>query len=170
MLKYLYIPQEKDLDEFIEFAVENNFNQIIHGDSDILNDFSYDNSNIHEINIPEYRHIENENLVFKENEIFTIRLVDEFNIKENYKILGVNLFRVDDNNLNKKDFILYKDMDKIDDYIYDVDIQLEVYGEYIIDIIAQFDDKKETLLKDSIVIYKEWIEDNTLNDKFYFPE
>ena len=53
MLRYLYIPKDFDLDEHIDYAVNNNFHQVIHGHSDIIKNLIENENNIQEINIPE---------------------------------------------------------------------------------------------------------------------
>lgn len=174
MLKYLYIPEKFDLDEYIDFAVSNNFNQIIHGESDVINNLIIDFNEIQEIKIPEYREILNKNLVFKEKENFKLILIDEFLIKNEYDISDVEIYRLDDIDLNKKEFVLQKKMEKIDECLYEADITLDLYGEYIFEIFYEVDRTaravgESVLLKDSIVIYKEYKEnERDINDKFFF--
>jgi hypothetical protein len=174
MLKYLYIPEDKEISDHIDFAVMNNFNQIIHGRSEIVENLICDYDEVQEINIPEYREVLNRSLVFKEKETFKLILIDEFYLQDGYNVSDIEIYRLDDIDLNKKEFILRKKMDKVDECIYEVELNLDVYGEYIYEIQFETDMKLNTenrliLLKDSIVIYKEYEENQgEINDKFFF--
>jgi hypothetical protein len=112
--------------------------------------------------------------VFKEKETFKLILIDEFSLEDGYNISDIEIYRLDDIDLNKKEFILRKKMDKVEEYIYEVELNLDVYGEYIYEIQFETDvplntENKSVLLKDSIVIYKEYEENQgEINDKFFF--
>lgn len=166
MLRYLYIPENEDIDTHIEYAINNNFNQIIHGSSDIINEYINDISNIQEINIPEHIFITNESLVFPEKEIFQIIIINEFMEKEESGDLYIDIFRIDDNDLKKKVFIKNEKMDKLQDYIFASSFSLDLYGEYIIYVI----NNKTTILEEKIIIYKEYEERSNVDDRFFFPE
>lgn len=169
MIRYLYIPENFELDEHIEYAVENNFQQVIHGPSDIIKDLIYDENNIQEINIPEYTLILNESLIFEENQEFIITIVDEFNVKEKYQLDKIIVYRKDDFNLNKKSFIFAKKITKNNDYYYEVSLKLDKYGLYEIEISAvDSSEEKFILIKDEIIIYKKYEEENVTDDKFFF--
>jgi hypothetical protein len=170
MIRYLYVPIDKDLDEFIEFSIENHFNQIIHGESDIINDLISNKNEIQKIEIPEFRFIDNKDLVFKENETFIIKIIDEFCLSENYKIVGANLYRLDDRDINKKEFVLYKEGGKIDYFNYQVELNIILYGEYLVEIIIEKEGLNECLMSDKIIIYKEWKDKEELDDKFFFAD
>jgi hypothetical protein len=168
MLKYLYIPESEDLDDHINFAVENGFNQIIHGNSDIIEELVVDKGTLQEINIPEYRELNTDFLVFKENEEFSLKLIDEFIIDGKYTIGNVSLYRVDDVDLNKKDFVLSKDLIRISNFIYEFNLCIEKYGEYIIQILHKDNDGTEkVLVEERIIIYKEYQEEEK-DEKFFF--
>lgn len=165
MIRYLYIPINKDLDDFMDYAVNNNFNQIIHGESDVVRDYIKDFNSVQEINIPEYKFIVNDNLVFKEKEKFTLIIIDEFSESLKEVPEYIELYRIDDLDLNKKDFILNKNIIKIDNFVYSVDLSIDEYGEYEIYIKLN---TKNTILKDKIIIYKEYSGGETADDRFFF--
>lgn len=164
MLRYLYIPENEDLDEHIEYAINNNFNQIIHGNSDIIKDYLINLNCIEEINIPEYRMILNDNLVFTEKEIFQIIIIDEFIKKEEDIDLYIDIFRIDDNDLKKKVFIKKEKLNKLKDYVFTSSISLDLYGEYVVYII----NNNKIVLEEKVIIYKEYKEKSYKNDKFFF--
>ena len=169
MIRYLYIPKDKNLDDFIDYAINNKFNQIIHGQSEILDKFIIDYSEVKEIEIPEYRVVNNETLVFKESETFNINLVDEFSNNENYNITSIEIYRVDDEDIYKKDFIFSKDMNKIDNYFYTVNCELQKYGEYEFIINTDSNDEKNKIIYvDKIIIYREFEEVGDSDDRFFF--
>ena len=174
MLKYLYIPEKFDLDEYIDFAVSNNFNQIIHGKSDIINNLIIDYNEVQEIKIPEYKRVLNKSLVFKEKESFKLILIDEFVINNEYDISSIEIYRLDDIDLNKKQFVLQKNMERINECVYEVELTLDLYGEYVYEIFYEVDRTaravgESVLLKDSIIIYKEYEEnEGEINDRFFF--
>ena len=174
MLKYLYIPEKFDLDEYIDFAVSNNFNQIIHGKSDIINNLILDYNEVQEIKIPEYKRVLNKSLVFKEKESFKLILIDEFVINNEYDISSIEIYRLDDIDLNKKQFVLQKNMERINECVYEVELTLDLYGEYVYEIFYEVDRTaravgESVLLKDSIIIYKEYEEnEGEINDRFFF--
>jgi hypothetical protein len=174
MLKYLYIPEKFDLDEYIDFAVSNNFNQIIHGKSDIINNLILDYNEVQEIKIPEYKRVLNKSLVFKEKESFKLTLLDEFVINNEYNISSIEIYRLDDIDLNKKEFILQKKMERVNECVYEVEVILDLYGEYIYKIFYEVDGTsravgESVLLKDSIIIYKEYEEnEGAIDDRFFF--
>jgi hypothetical protein len=174
MLKYLYIPEKFDLDEYIDFAVSNNFNQIIHGKSDIINNLILDYNEVQEIKIPEYKRVLNKSLVFKEKESFKLTLLDEFVINNEYNISSIEIYRLDDIDLNKKQFVLQKNMERINECVYEVEVTLDLYGEYVYEIFYEVDRTaravgESVLLKDSIIIYKEYEEnEGAIDDRFFF--
>lgn len=165
MIRYLYIPIDKDLDDFMDYAVNNNFNQIIHGESDIVRGYIQDFNSVQEINIPEYKFILNDNLVFKENEYFILTIVDEFSEDSGELPKYIEIYRIDDLDLNKKDFILNKDIIKKQNFIYQVDLSVDKYGEYEVHIKSN---NKKSLIKDKIIIYREYKEAESADDKFFF--
>ena len=169
MLKYLYIPENEDLDQHIDYAVNNNFHKIIHGESDIIKNLLIDKNLRQEINIPEHRQVLNYSLVFEENETFKLFILDEFNIDNRYESLKINLYRTDDNDLNEKKFVLSDEIKFIGNYLYEYELSLNNYGEYVFEIFFDFDEIKNILLTDKIIIYKAYIEESDPDDKFFFP-
>jgi hypothetical protein len=169
MLKYLYIPENIDLDEYINFAVDNNFNQIIHGESEIIKDLIKNKDSVQEINIPEYRILNTDFLVFKENENFSIKLIDEFIIENLYEIEKVNLYRVDDIKINEKKFITSFQPEKINNLVYRFNLCIDQYGEYVFEIICKENEsgQENILFEDKIIIYKEYLEEER-DEKFFF--
>jgi hypothetical protein len=169
MLRYLYIPENEDLDEHINFAVHNNFHQIIHGESDIVSGLIKNIDSVQEINIPEYRMLDNDFLVFHESEDFKIRFIDEFAINSGYDELTINLYQLDENNLKNKNFILSKKMNKINKVFYEIDLSIDKFGEYEFTIVSAVNNKEDKILfTDRIIIYKQYKEDNSADDKFFF--
>jgi hypothetical protein len=169
MLRYLYVPKNLDLYDHIDYAVKNNFNQIIHGESDVVKDFIIDPEVAQEINIPEYRSIFNKNLVFKEGEDFLLTLIDEFDINDEYDSVEINIFRINDKDMSEKVFIIQKNMEKVQPHIYQANISLESYGEYIFNVVTKSEknNKEDIIIRENIVIYKEYREDE-IDDKFFF--
>ncbi len=169
MLRYLYVPENLDIYDHIDYAIKNDFNQIIHGESDVVKDFIIDKNMAQEINIPEYRLVSNTSLIFKENEEFTFTVIDEFDVNDKYKLMKINIFRIDDINISEKIFILQKNMEKVASHTYQTNLSIDGYGEYIFEVIVESekDNKENIIILENIVIYKEYQEGGG-DDAFFF--
>lgn len=171
MLRYMYIPANEDIETHINFAVDNKFNQIIHGESKIITDLIEDKNKVQEINIPEYRMLENDFLVFEENESFKVTFIDEFSVDIIDPEYEIDIFRVNDLDLNKKDFLISKKMICSDKYIYEAQFKIESYGEYIffIKLNNKNNSTSDSIFTDKIIIYKKYDMEQDIDDKFFFP-
>lgn len=168
MLKYLYIPETEDLDDHIDFAVQNNFNQIIHGKSDIINDLVQDKDSVQEINIPEIMCLYDDFLVFKENEEFSIKFVNEFSVDKKDSKIKFYLYKLNEKNPKEKIFMFSEDMKRLNSIHYEIELILNEYGEYKFYISEEHDsENKNILLSDSIIIYKEY-QEGLEDEKFFF--
>ena len=65
-------------------------------------------------------------------------------------------------------------MERINECVYEVELTLDLYGEYVYEIFYEVDRTaravgESVLLKDSIIIYKEYEEnEGEINDRFFF--
>jgi hypothetical protein len=169
MIKYLYVPIEKDIDDYIEDSVNNKFNQIIHGESDIIEHLIKDRSESQEITIPEFRHIKDDYLVYEEKHMFKVVWIDEFFSKEDGDGIFINLYKLDDKDLNKRDYLFSKSFEEVYSYIYEIELSLDSYGEYPVEIVYKKSTKDYIVFSDSIIIYKKYEEESAANDRFFFP-
>jgi hypothetical protein len=168
MLRYLYIPDNEDLDDHIDFAVNNNFQQIIHGKSDIVSDLIVDENKIQEINIPEIIKLHNDFLVYQEGQDFVIRLINEFAINYKYNKIKINIYKLNEDDLTIKDLTISPDMNIINEIVYEFIGRIDHYGEYEFNIIAILEDMSEEILySDRIIIYKRY-DGQDENEKFFF--
>lgn len=167
MLQYLYIPEDCELDDGVEFAINNKISQIIHGKSDIINDIVQDFNVKQVINIPEKKEILNKFLVFAEKENFNILFLDEFSIDRPYESL-VGEFYLIDESLGEKKYMSSVKLEKINNVLFSLPFSLDKYGEYYLEILVNDNDTKRVVFRDTVIIYKEYDEDERYNDKFFF--
>jgi hypothetical protein len=168
MIRYLYVPIEKDIDGYIEDAFNNKFNQIIHGESDIIKDFIKDVSETQEITIPEFRHIKDGYLVYEEKHMFKIVWIDEVFNKKDEGGIFINLYKLDDKDLNKREYLFSQSFEEVYPYIYETQLSLDSYGEYPIEIVYKDSVTDYIVFSDSIIIYKKYEEESKANDRFFF--
>ena len=152
MLKYLYIPEDEDVLDHIPKAIEENFNQIIHGSSDIIKDILINENSVQSISIPEFVKIDPETLVFYDGHTVVFSFTDEFIDELNYNNLRCVLYKVDDNNpkINKKYKTVYPE--KVNNYLFSFSFQADRIGEYIVELVCDLENIETIRYKTELII------------------
>jgi len=169
MIKYIYVPEEEDIDEFYEKAYDLGINQIIHGRSDIIDDYIDDYTRSCVVQIPEFRGLNMPIKNFKEGTEISIHFIDEWLNQNSYMEVNCIIYKVDIEKPWEK-YIYTSFAMKYDfKYSFFEYVTIDEYGEYIIEIVAKYNDHEEILCKEELVIYKEYKEVYTKgNNDFKF--
>lgn len=156
MIKYIYVPESENISEYYQKANELGAVQIIQGESDIISDFIEDYEKPSIIEIPQFTGLFMPTKTFPEKSNIEIIFVDEWIKQNNYNSLDCNIYLLDID----KPWIqtLYKTIKLKYDQSYSFfgEFTAESYGEYIIEIIANYDNEQKNIYKDEIIIYREY--------------
>lgn len=156
MQTYLYIPEDESIVEYLDKAKNSEISQIIQGPSDIIEEHVEDYSKPFIIKIPEYRGFWMETFVFPEDTDIQIVFIDEWVKGEKYNSIDAIIFKVDEE--NPSELIHYKDvkMGYNGEYTFYEKIKIHEYGEYLIKIIANYDDNTKRILdQKEFIVFKE---------------
>lgn len=156
MQTYLYIPENKDMIDYFDKAKNSNISQIIQGPSDIIEDHVEDYSKPFIIKIPEYRGFWMDNFVFPESTEINIVFIDEWVKGENYHSIDAVIFKVDQEDPSMMDHYIDIKMGYDNEYTFYEKIRIDEYGEYLIKIIANYDDNTKKILdQKEFIVFKE---------------
>lgn len=156
MIKYIYIPESENISEYYQKADELGAVQIIQGPSDIISNFIEDYEKPSIIEIPEFTGLVMPIKTFPEKSNINIIFVDE-SIKQNgYISLDCKIYILDIDKPWIKELckIIKLKYDQL--YSFFGEFMAEHYGEYIIEIIANYDNEQKVIHNDEIIVYKEY--------------
>jgi hypothetical protein len=156
MIKYIYVPEDELPSDYYEKAYELGISQIIHGRSDIISDFIENYSLPSIIEIPEFTGIIMPKKTFKENEIIPIIFVDEWIKQNSYNSLDCLVYSVDIDKPWIKELCEEINMKYDQNYAFFAEFSPKTYGEYYVEIVANYDQDKKVIHKDEIIVYREY--------------
>jgi hypothetical protein len=156
MQTYLYIPEDEEILNYFDKAKDSNISQIIQGPSDIIEKYVEDYSKPFIIKIPEYRGFWMETFVFPENKDIQIIFIDEWVKDENYISVDAIIFKVDIEDPSMMDHFMDIKMGYDGGYTFYEKIKIDTYGEYLVKIIANYEnDTRKILDQQEFVVFKE---------------
>lgn len=155
MIKYLYVPIEENPVNYIKHAKDNGCIQIIHGRSEIINDYIDKQDDVIVVKIPQIRQLITEKNVFPLGDEIEFYYIDEWVKHDKYIYIDADILYIDMDDPNKINKIEEIRMSYDGEYCFNGKFVPEVYGEYIISIYASKDDnKKKKIVSKEIIVYK----------------
>lgn len=156
MIKYIYVPEDEDCSEYYEKAHDLNVSQIIHGPSDLITDFIEDYSQPSIIEIPEFTGLLMPIKTFKQGTSIPIIFIDEWIKQNKYNSLDCRIYSVDIDKPSVITLCKTLNMQYDQNYAFFAEFISDNFGEFIIEIVANYDDDKKVIFKEEIIVYKEY--------------
>lgn len=168
MKRYFYVPKDKDIEDFLDIARDNGCSEIVHGDSDLVNDLITNVDEEQVVMIPEYRMIYMEKSAYEQGEDVKIIFMDEWLKDTKYIMVNCVISKIDMYDPSKIEEFISIPMMYDEEFCFGAKFIPEEYGEFVIDIVCVFDDEsqKKIMSKEFIVYKKE--ESGGSNGKFRF--
>jgi hypothetical protein len=168
MLKYLYVPKNENPIDYLDQAASEKCLQIIHGESEIINNLVKDKDSPAVVYIPKIRTLLIENPSYQYGEEVKFIFTDEWVREEGYSLASAEIMHVDIEDPSQVDLIEELKMSFDGDFSFYHKFTPKDYGEYIIQIYAEYEDgKRFKKMSNSFIVYK----DNGLgvpkNEKFF---
>lgn len=163
MIKYIYVPESQDIFDYYEKSFHLNISQIIHGPSDIIKDYIDDYSRPCIIEIPEFKGIILEEKVVKENSKILIPFIDEYKKQDSYNSIDCKIYKIPLDGPRKKEVYEIIHMKHDLKYSFFCEYIFTDYGEYFIEIIANYEKESKILDYTEIIVFKEF--KNKINEE-----
>lgn len=156
MIKYIYVPEDKDPAEYYEKANDLNVSQIVHGPSDLILDFIEDYTQPSVIEIPEFIGLAMPIKTFKQGSNIQIVFIDEWIKQNKYDSLDCRVYAVDIDKPSVMNLFKTLKMQYDQNYTFFAEFTSDNFGEFILEIVANYKEDKKILLREEIIVYKEY--------------
>lgn len=169
MIKYLYVPEEKNPIDYIKHAKDNGCLQIIHGYSDLIKDFIPEKNEVLVIKIPQIRQLITDKNIYAFGDDMKFTFIDEWLRDDKYIYADADILYIDIDDPNKIEKVQEIRMSYDGEYSFNGTFSPEKYGEYIISVSSVTDDgKKKKILSKEIIVYNKEGESNNGTETFSF--
>jgi hypothetical protein len=164
VIHILYVPKDKNVEDFYEEARKHNCRQIVHGNSDLIKDRIDDFSQVSVVLIPESVYMMMSQKVIPEGETVFFRFINEFvsDMKEREETF-IKIEKMYEN-----ETLLDQKMKYDGAFAYDYNYKFDSYGEFSVKVYGLNKFNREVILcEDEIIVYKK---QESLEEVFKFDD